>query len=111
MSYTHFPYDLSAPTKSYSLPNKYKEISGISPLASKDSLAFVQDEAVQIYTFNLISGIITEYIKHEDGDSEDIAIAGNTAYLLKAGKHPAIYEFTNYTRKNSYREYYELGNE
>ena len=109
MSHTHFPYDLSAPIKSHSLPNKYREISGISPLASNDSLAFVQDEAVQIYTFNLISGMVTEYIKHEDGDSEDIAIVGNTAYLLKAGKHPAIYEFTNYTRKNSYREYYELG--
>jgi len=109
MSHKRFPYDLSTPTKSYSLPNKYREISGISPLASNNSLAFVQDEAVQIYNFDLISETISEYVKHEDGDSEDIAVAGNTAYLLKAGKHPAIYEFTNYTRKNAYREYYELG--
>ena len=104
----HFPYDLRTPMKIYSLPNQYKEISGISPLASNNSLAFVQDEAIRIHTFDLISEKITEHTKHEAGDSEDIAIAGNIAYLLKAGKHPAIYKVTNFTCKNAHFKRYDL---
>lgn len=103
-----FPYNLNDPEKSYSLPNQYKEISGISPLESNKSLAFVQDEAVQIHIFDLISGTVTEHTKHDDGDSEDIVIAGNTAYLLKAGKQPAIYKVTNFTCKNAHHEHYRL---
>ena len=90
------------------MPNQYKEISGISPLESNKSLAFVQDEAVQIHIFDLISGTVTEHTKHDDGDSEDIVIAGNTAYLLKAGKQPAIYKVTNFTCKNAHHEHYRL---
>ena len=105
---THFPYDLRTPIKIYSLPNQYKEISGISPLASNNSLAFVQDEAIRIHTFDLTSEKITEHTKHEAGDSEDIAIVGNTAYLLKAGKHPAIYKVTNFSSKNAHFKRYDL---
>lgn len=104
----NFPYNLNNPAKSYSLPNQYKEISGLSPLESNNSLAFVQDEAVQIHIFDLISGTVTEHIKHDDGDSEDIVIAGNTAYLLKAGKHPAIYKVTDFTCNNAHYEHYRL---
>ena len=104
----NFPYNLNNPAKSYSLPNQYKEISGLSPLESNNSLAFVQDEAVQIHIFDLISGTVTEHIKHDDGDSEDIVIAGNTAYLLKAGKHPAIYKVTDFTCNNAPYEQYRL---
>ena len=104
----HFPYDLKTPMKIYSLPNQYKEISGISPLASNNSLAFVQDEAIRIHTFDLISEKITEHTKHEAGDSEDIAIAGNIAYLLKAGKHPAIYEVTNFNSKDAHFKRFDL---
>lgn len=103
-----FPFNLNDPKKSYSLPNQYKEISGISPLESNKFLAFVQDEVVQIHIFDLISGTVTELTKHDDGDSEDIVIAGNTAYLLKAGKRPAIYKVINFTHKNSHYERYNL---
>ena len=103
-----FPFNLNDPKKSYSLPNQYKEISGISPLESNKFLAFVQDEVVQIHIFDLISGTVTELTKHDDGDSEDIVIAGNTAYLLKAGKRPAIYKVINFTHKNSHHEGYNL---
>ena len=105
---THFPYDLRKPIKSYSLPNQYKEISGISVLENNHSLAFVQDEAVQIHTFNLTSERVIEHTKYEAGDSEDTAIAGNTAYLLKAGKHPAIYKVTNFNSKDSHFKRYNL---
>ena len=105
---THFPYDLRKPIKSYSLPNQYKEISGISVLENNHSLAFVQDEAVQIHTFNLTSERVIKHTKHEAGDTEDIAVAGNTAYLLKAGKHPAIYKVTNFNSKDSHFKRYNL---
>ncbi len=105
----NFPYDLNDPIKSYSLPNQYKEISGISPLESNKSLAFVQDETIQIHTFNLLSGTVTEHTKHEAGDSEDIVIAGNTAYLLQAGKQPAIYKVPNFTCEKTHFERYDLG--
>lgn len=106
---THFPYNLRTPIKSYSLPDQYKEISGISALENNNSLAFVQDEAIQIHTFDLISEKVTEHTKHEAGDSEDIAIAGNIAYLLKAGKHPAIIKVTDFTCENAPYEHYKLG--
>ena len=40
----NIPYDLKDPRKTYELPNKYREISGICPLQGLNSLAFVQDE-------------------------------------------------------------------
>ncbi|MGC6482025.1 MAG: SdiA-regulated domain-containing protein [Synechococcus sp.] len=105
---THFPYDFKQPIKSYALPDQYKEISGVSPLASDDCLAFVQDEAVQIHCINLNSGTITDYAKHDDGDSEDIAVAGTTAYLLKAGKQPALYEVSNFNSTTPCYKRYDL---
>ena len=67
---TSFPYDLNHPDKSYSLPDPYKEISGLSPLEGNNCLAFVQDEAVQIHLFDLASGTITELAKHGDGERD-----------------------------------------
>ena len=106
---TCFPYDFSHPVKRYGLPDQYKEISGISPLEDNDSLAFVQDETVQIHLLDLKTGTITELAKHDDGDSEDIAIAGTTAYLLKAGKQPAIFSVTAFQGKHADFRRYDLG--
>ena len=106
---TCFPYDFSHPVKRYGLPDQYKEISGISPLEDNDSLAFVQDETVQIHLIDLKTGTITELAKHDDGDAEDIAIAGTTAYLLKAGKQPAIFSVTAFQGKHADFRRYDLG--
>jgi len=106
---THFSYDFCRPIKRYSLPDQYKEISGLSPLGSNNTLAFVQDEAVQIHLLDLNSGTVTEHAKHDDGDSEDIVITGKTAYLLKAGKQPAIYKVTHFNREDAHCERYNLG--
>jgi len=65
-------------------------------LQGLNSLAFVQDEAVRVYRFDLSSEKITKYVKHKAGDSEDIVILGNTAYILTAGKRPAIYRVVDY---------------
>ena len=105
---THFSYDFWHPIKRYSLPDQYKEISGLSALEGKNTLAFVQDEAVQIHLFDLNSGMVTEHAKHDDGDCEDIVIAGETAYLLKAGKQPAIYNVTHFNSEDAQFERHDL---
>jgi len=106
---TCFPYDFSHPVKSYTLQDQYKEISGISPLEDNGRLGFVQDETVQIHLLDLKTGTITKLAKHDDGDSEDIAIAGTTAYLLKAGKQPAIFSVTAFQGKHADFRRYVLG--
>ena len=104
----NMPYDLKNPKKIYKLPNKYKEISGIWPLQGLTSLAFVQDEAIRIYQFDLSSEEITKYAKHGPGDSEDIVILGNSAYILQAGERPAIYEMIDYMEGSSQCNRYDL---
>jgi hypothetical protein len=59
----NIPYDLNNPKKIYKLPNKYKEISGIWLLQGLNSLAFVQDEAIRVYQFDLSSEEIAKYAK------------------------------------------------
>ena len=105
---TSLQYDLKNPIKSYFLPKRYKEISGISFFSDKKSLAFVQDEAVQIYKFDLCSSEITEYSKLESGDLEDIEIIGIAAYLLKAGDHPSLYKICHFSSKKPHYERYNL---
>lgn len=104
----NIPYDLKKPLKTYKLPKKYMEISGIWPIQDNDSLAFVQDEAIQVYQFDLSSTEITECAKHGSGDSEDIVILGNTAYILHAGKRPAIYKIIDYNSELSQCDRYDL---
>jgi uncharacterized protein YjiK len=91
------PYDLDSPRESYKLPKKYEEISGICPIPDTDSLAFVQDERIRVYEFDLSSERINKFNSYQTGDSEDVVILDNTAYILTAGEYPAIHELTDYT--------------
>jgi len=102
------PYDLNNPTEPDKLSKKYMEISGICPIKDNNSLAFVQDEATRVYQFNLSTKEITKYVKHGSGDSEDIVVLGNTAYILHAGKRPAIYRITDYNSGSAQCERYDL---
>jgi uncharacterized protein YjiK len=104
----NIPYDLKNPEKIYKLPKKYVEISGISPIQESDSFAFVQDEAIRVYRFDLSCKEITKYVKHGPGDAEDIVILGNNAYILHAGKRPAIYKIIDYKSESSQCERYDL---
>ena len=104
----NIPYDLKKPRKTYKLPKKYREISGICPLPGIHALAFVQDEAVRVYLFNLISQKITKYTKHTMGDAEDIVIIGNTAYILTAGKRPAVYRVVDFMGGSQQYDRYDL---
>ena len=51
----NFPYQLAEPDKSWELPKKLIEISGLSYI-DKHRLACVQDEKGNIYVFNLKAG-------------------------------------------------------
>ena len=104
----NIPYDLENPKKTYELPKKYREISGIWPLQGLNSLAFVQDEAIRVYRFDLSSEKITKYAKHKSGDSEDITIIGNTAYILTAGERSAIYRVTDFMDGSPQYDRYDL---
>ncbi len=79
-----FPYQLNKPDTSWELPQKLKEISGMSFIDSY-RLACIQDEKGNIYIFNLKTGEIEKKIKFGgDGDYEGIEIVGNNAWVLKS---------------------------
>jgi uncharacterized protein YjiK len=92
-----FPYDLLNPDSRYKLPEYLEEISGLS-YYGKDKIACVQDEKAIIYVLNLQQEKVMK--KHEfgdDGDYEDIAIVGKTAYVLRNNGH--IYRIKNFKKK------------
>jgi uncharacterized protein YjiK len=77
-------YDLGAPSSKYILPEGLTEISGIS-YYSPDKIACIQDEKGFIYLYDVISKKIASTCKFgNSGDYEDIAVIGNTAYVLRS---------------------------
>ena len=85
-------YDLLAPSKTYVLPNKLTEISGITTL-NDSVLACVQDEAGIVFLYGLVERRILDRIKFAgNGDYEGIEIVDNHIYILKSsGK---IYQYS-----------------
>ena len=78
-----FPYKLDNPDDEYKLPSYLEEISGLSYYL-KDVLVCVQDEKANIYILELDKEMkISKHDFGKDGDYEDIAIAGKTAYVLR----------------------------
>ncbi len=79
-----FPYDFAKPDKSWKLPNKLEEISGLG-FIDKNRLACVQDEKGNIYIFNLKTGEVENKIDFgDDGDYEGIEIVNKDAWILKS---------------------------
>lgn len=94
------PYEVNGrPDKVYELPACLDEISGFYQ-TTKDHFVCVQDELRAIFE---IKGekIVKCYSSTKTGDSEDIVVINDTAYILDA-KHRAIYEFNDFrnTMKN-----------
>jgi uncharacterized protein YjiK len=90
-----FPYNLLHPDDSYTLDQELDEISGITS-AKHNCLTCVQDESRDIY--ELQNGKIVNHFKSgKKGDSEDIVVMDDTAYILDA-KKCAIYEYKNYVK-------------
>ena len=80
----NFPYQLGKPDKSWELPDKLIEISGLS-FMNEYKLACIQDEKGNIYVFNLHTGEVERKIDFEDdGDYEGIEIVGQDAWILKS---------------------------
>jgi len=92
----NFPYDLDKPEKSWELPKKLVEISGLS-FIDKNRLACVQDEKGNIYIFNLKTGEVERKIEFgNDGDYEGIEIVKNDAWILKSSG--TLFKVKNYLK-------------
>jgi uncharacterized protein YjiK len=79
-----FPYDLNNPDEKYLLPDYLKEISGVSFYGEKKILC-VQDEKAIIYVLDTDSQEeMKKYDFGKNGDFEDIAVVGQTAYVLRS---------------------------
>lgn len=90
----NFPYEMDKPEKSWKLPKKLMEISGLS-FIDKNRLACVQDEKGNIYIFNLKTGEVEKKIKFSsDGDYEGIEIIKNDAWILKS--NGTLFKVKNY---------------
>ena len=94
------PYDLGAPSAKYILPGCLTEISGIS-YYSPDKIACIQDEKGFIYLYDVKSKKIASTCKFgNSGDYEDIAVVGDTAYVLRSdGVIFRVEDFTNPYRR------------
>jgi uncharacterized protein YjiK len=78
----------------WELPSQLTEVSGIEYL-NANQFACIQDELGHIFIYNTASQKIEKEIPFgEPGDYEGIAVAGNTAYVMRAdGK---LFEVANY---------------
>lgn len=78
-----FPYRLDRPDGEFILPSYLQEISGLSYFG-ENRLACIQDEKANIYLIDLQDGPrISKHDFGKDGDYEDIALVGQTAYVLR----------------------------
>ena len=78
------PYRLDAPVATFTLPEDLLEISGIT-LLPDGSIGAVQDEVGTIYVISPTSGeVIATRSFGEAGDYEDIALAGERLFVLRA---------------------------
>jgi len=77
-------YNLSAPDRVYILPNKLKEISGITEIDSS-RIACIQDEREIVFIYELNSGQIIRKMDYGyKGDYEGIARVDSTLYILRS---------------------------
>lgn len=94
-----FPYDFAKPDKSWDLPKKLEEISGLG-FIDKNRLACVQDEKGNIYIFNLKTGEVErKIIFGDDGDYEGVEIIKNDAWIIKS--NGTLYEVKDYLNKDT----------
>lgn len=89
--------------KSWELPAALNEVSGIAFL-DQDRLAAVQDEQGVIFIYNLSDAVIEKQVRFAGkGDYEGIAIAGNSAYVLRSDG--TIFVVRDFLGDNQVREF------
>jgi len=77
------PYDLTAPQK-FIMSNALAEISGVAISQSSDTIYAIQDEDGILFGLLPGSDNVTTTKFGKKGDYEDLAIVGNTVYILKS---------------------------
>jgi uncharacterized protein YjiK len=93
-----FQYDLNNPDEKYNLLNSLKEISGLA-YYKEEKILCIQDEKATIYSLDLVKNeIVNRYRFGQDGDFEDIAVEGQTAYLIRSDGH--IFEIKNFDQED-----------
>jgi uncharacterized protein YjiK len=94
---TSFPYDLDNPDERYPLPKYLTEISGLA-YYEEDKILCIQDEKAEIYVFSLDKKeIVNKYVFGKHGDFEDVAVIGQTAFVLQSDGR--IFEITNFEKE------------
>lgn len=97
--YENAPYDFLSPQRTYDMPEALKEISGIV-WAGNNTLYCVQDETGIIFKYNIEKEELTGMIRFTDiGDFEDIALYGDTAYVLRSDGTLFYFNHINFTGK------------
>ncbi|MFQ5571771.1 MAG: hypothetical protein ACE5G0_18980 [Rhodothermales bacterium] len=78
------PYTFDEPDTLFQLPNRLREISGITVLDDR-YVGAVQDEKGRLYLINYHTGEVEEERRFgKDGDFEDLARVGNRIFVLRS---------------------------
>ncbi len=82
--YVNLPYNFEEPTEKYVLPDKLKEISGLSYFKN-NQLVCVNDEVGKIFIYDINEKKIVDNIPFgKDGDYEGVEVVGDEVFVLKS---------------------------
>lgn len=80
----NLPYNFEAPSEKYDLPDKLKEISGLS-YYKKNQLICVNDEEGKIFIYDINKKKIIDKIPFgKDGDYEGVEVVGDEVFVLES---------------------------
>jgi len=80
----NLPYDFENPTEKFELPNKLKEISGLS-YYKNNQLVCVNDERGEIFIYDIQEKKIVEKIPFgKNGDYEGVEVVGDEVFVLNS---------------------------
>ena len=78
------PYDFENPSEKFIMPNKLKEISGLS-YYKNNQLACVNDEEGKVVMYDFVKKEIVDKIPFgKDGDYEGVEVVGDEVFVLKS---------------------------
>ena len=80
----NLPYNFESPSEKYDLPDKLKEISGLS-YYKENQLICVNDEQGKIFIYDINQQKIIDKIPFgKDGDYEGVEVVGDEVFVLKS---------------------------
>ena len=78
------PYDFENPSEKFIMPNKLKEISGLS-FYKGNQLACLNDEEGKVFIYDFVKKEIIDKIPFgKDGDYEGVEVVGDEVFVLKS---------------------------